>query len=51
LQHDRSSKDRGSKREVEQEPVDEDRYDSDGRRAGLDPQYGDGTQAKRKNGG
>jgi hypothetical protein len=50
-QYYRSRKDRGSEREVEQEPVDEHRYDSDGRRAGLEPEYGDGPQAERENGG
>ena len=50
-QHDRSPKDRGSECEVEQEPIDQHRHDSDGCRAGLDSEYGDGPQAERENGG
>jgi hypothetical protein len=48
-QQDCGTEDCGSKRDVEQEPVDQYRYDSDGRRAGLYPEYGDGPQAERKN--
>jgi len=49
-QYNRGPYDRGPKREIEQEPIDEHRYNSDGRHAGLDPEYGDGPQAERKNG-
>ena len=50
-QHDGRCKDPGAEREVEQEPIDEHWCDSDGGRAGLDPEYRDRPQAERKDRG